>query len=297
MSMAIVTDGLGKQYRNRWALRDCTFAIPEGRVCGLVGANGAGKTTLLRLLAGLSRPSAGGAEVAQRVPRDETEFLREVGYLAQDVPLYRRWTVEDHLLMGAHMNTTWDDGWSRERLSSLRIPVDQRVGTLSGGQRAQVALALALAKHPRVLLLDEPVAALDPLARREFLSTLGEAVAEGDLTVILSSHLVADLERTCDHLVVLAESRTVLADELDNVLATHRLLTAPRRDTTSIERQHTVLRTEHTERQVGVWVRLNGPLHDPAWQVTELGLEEIMLAYLGLGSSEPTTRALSEVAG
>ncbi len=293
---AITTDGLGKRYGSNWALRDCSFAIPTGLVCGLVGANGAGKTTLLRMLAGLSKPSTGSATVMNEVPRDDAGFLSRVGYLAQEIPLYRRWSVEDHLRMGAHLNRSWDDEWSRERLRSLRIPLGQRVGTLSGGQRAQVALAIALAKHPDVLLLDEPVAALDPLARREFLSTLSEAVADGDLTVILSSHLVADLERVCDHLVVLADSQTVLAEELDEVLASHRLLTGPRRETAAIEREHTVLRIEQTHRQVSVWVRLNGPLHDPGWQVSELNLEEIMLAYLGLGAPEPARRALSEVA-
>jgi len=292
---AIVTEGLGKRYGGKWALRDCTFELPAGRVCGLVGANGAGKTTLLKLLTGLSRPTAGRAEVVGQAPADRVEFLSEIGYLAQDVPLYRRWSVEEHLQMGAHLNPRWDDAAGRERLRALRIPLEQKVGTLSGGQRAQVALALALAKRPRVLMLDEPVAALDPLARRGFLSTLAEAVADGDLTVILSSHLVADLERVCDHLVVLAESRTVLAAELEDVLASHRLLTGPRRDTTAIEREHTVLRSERTHRQVSLWVRLEGPLHDPNWQVEELNLEEIMLAYLGLGSSEPAEPVLSEV--
>jgi ABC-2 type transport system ATP-binding protein len=292
---AIVTEGLGKRYGSKWALRDCTFEVPAGRVCGLVGANGAGKTTLLKLLTGLSRPTAGRAEVVGQAPSDRVEFLSEIGYLAQDVPLYRRWSVEDHLRMGAHLNPRWDDAAARERLRALRIPLEQKVGTLSGGQRAQVALALALAKRPHVLMLDEPVAALDPLARRVFLSMLAEAVAERDLTVILSSHLVADLERVCDHLVVLAESRTVLAAELDDVLASHRLLTGARRDTTAIERDHTVLRTERTHRQVTLWVRLEGPLHDPNWQVEELNLEEIMLAYLGLGSSEPAEPVLSEV--
>lgn len=292
---AIVADGLGKRYGGKWALRECSFVVPVGRVCGLVGANGAGKTTLLKLLTGLSRPSTGRAEVAGQAPGDRAEFLSEIGYLAQDVPLYRRWSVADHLWMGAHLNPRWDDSTGRDRLRALRIPLEQKVGTLSGGQRAQVALALALAKRPRVLMLDEPVAALDPLARRSFLSTLAEAVADGDLTVILSSHLVADLERVCDHLVVLAESRTVLAAELDDVLASHRLLTAARRDTSAIEREHTVLRIERTHRQVSLWVRLEGPLHDPNWQLEELSLEEIMLAYLGLGSSQPAEPTLSEV--
>jgi len=295
-SAAIVTDGLGKRYGSKWALRDCSFDVPAGRVCGLVGANGAGKTTLLRMLAGLSRPTSGSAEVAGRAPADDAEFLPEVGYLAQEIPLYRRWSVADHLRMGAHLNPRWDDAGGRDRLRSLRIPLDQRVGTLSGGQRAQVALALALAKRPRVLLLDEPVAALDPLARREFLSTLGEAVVDGGLTVMLSSHLVADLERVCDHLVVLSDACTVLAEELDEVLATHRLLTGPRRDIAAIEREHTVLRVERTQRQVSVWLRLNGPLHDPSWQVRELSLEDIMLAYLGMGAAAASEPILTGVA-
>jgi ABC-2 type transport system ATP-binding protein len=292
---ALRVAGLGKRYRAKWALKDCTFSVPAGRVCGLVGANGAGKTTLLRMLAGLSRPSAGTAEVAGAAPADDPAFLAEVGFLAQEIPLYRRWSAEDHLRMGAHLNPRWDDAAGRERLQSLRIPLGQRVGTMSGGQRAQVGLALALAKHPRVLLLDEPVAALDPLARRDFLSTLAEAVVEHGITVMLSSHLVADLERVCDHLVVLAEGRTVLADDLDEVLAAHRLLTSPRRDTAALEREHTVLRVERTPRQVSAWVRLNGPLHDPGWEQSELSLEEIMLAYLGMTGTRPDESFLREV--
>ncbi len=292
MSDAIIATGLSKRYGAKWALRNCTFSISQGRVCGLVGANGAGKTTLLRLLCGLSRSSAGRAEVAGKAPADDASFLSEVGYLAQDVPLYRHWSIEDHLRMGANLNPRWDDHAARDRLRALHIPLDQRVGTLSGGQRAQVGLAIALAKQPRVLLLDEPVAALDPLARRSFLSTLTDAVADGALTVMLSSHLVADLERVCDRIVVLTESRTVLTDGVDRILADHRLLTGARRDTSGIEREHTVLRIERTHRQVSMWVRLNGPVHDPHWEVTELSLEEIMLAYLGCGAE----RALEPIA-
>jgi len=299
---AVTTEQLGKRYghrtgRTKWALRDCTLEVPEGRICGLVGANGAGKTTLLKLLVGLARPTTGSVQVLGRAPGDDPTFLRDVGYLAQEVPLYRRWTAADHLAMGAHLNPVWDAAPTRQRLLDLDIPLDQRVGTMSGGQRAQVALALALGKRPRVLLLDEPVAALDPLARREFLATLGAAVAEaeGSLTVILSSHLVSDLERICDHLVVLAESRTLLADDLDDIVASHRLLTAPRRDPGPIERQHTVLRTEQTPRQTSLWVRLDGPLPDPTWHNDPLSLEDIVLAYLGQRSR--TTAELPTVIG
>jgi len=299
---AVTTEQLGKRYgqrtgRTKWALRECTLDVPEGRICGLVGANGAGKTTLLKLLVGLARPTTGSVQVLGRAPGDDSTFLRDVGYLAQEVPLYRRWTAADHLAMGAHLNPIWDAAPTRQRLVELDIPLDQRIGTMSGGQRAQVALALALGKRPRVLLLDEPVAALDPLARREFLATLGAAVveAEGSLTVILSSHLVSDLERICDHLVVLAESRTLLADDLDDVVASHRLLTAPRRDPGPIERQHTVLRTEQTSRQTSLWVRLGGPLVDPTWHSDPLSLEDIVLAYLGQRSR--TTAELPTVIG
>jgi ABC-2 type transport system ATP-binding protein len=292
--LAVSTAGLGKQYRSRhgvraiWALRDCTLDVPAGRICGLVGANGAGKTTLLRLLIGLCRPTTGAARVFGRQPGDSPDFLSEVGYLAQEIPLYRRWSVDDHLRMGARLNPTWDGAAATARIRAVNIPLEQRVGTLSGGQRAQVALALALGKQPRLLLLDEPVAAMDPLARREFLAALSVAVAEADgrLTVILSSHLVSDLERVCDYLIVLAESRNLLSGELDEVLASHRLLTAARRDIGSVQRQHTVLRVEQTQRQTSLWVRLNGPLHDPGWQCEELALEDIVLAYLGMAAEQ-----------
>jgi ABC-2 type transport system ATP-binding protein len=281
MSAALATYGLGRRFGSKWAVQDCTLSIPEGRVCGLVGANGAGKTTLLRMLSGLSTPTTGDLEVCGRRPCDDVAFLSDVGFLAQEIPLHKRWNAEDHLRFGAAMNPRWDDDVARERLTALQIPLQQPIRTLSGGQRAQVALALCLGKRPRALLLDEPVAALDPLARREFLSSLATAVADGDLTVVLSSHLVTDLERICDYLVVVAASRTMLAADIDDVLASHRLLTSARRDASVIERDHVVLQRETTQRQTDLWVRLNGPVHDPAWQVNELSLEDIVLAYLG----------------
>jgi ABC-2 type transport system ATP-binding protein len=292
--VAVRVDGVGKRFGRKWALQDSTFEVPQGKICGLVGANGAGKTTLLRLLAGLSRPSAGAATVEGMTPGDRVEFLSRVGYLAQEVPLYQRWDAEDHLRMGAALNPRWDEATARGRLQGLRIPLDQRVGTLSGGQRAQVALALALGKRPSVLLLDEPVAALDPLARRDFLSTLTGAMADEELTIVLSTHLVSDLERVCDHLIVLDRSRTMLAEDVDHVMATHRLLSAPRRDLTTLERDHTVLRVEQTQRQTTAWVRLEGPLVDPTWQVDDLGLEDIVLAYLDNGR-RPGAASLQEV--
>src|SRR6202020_2030630 len=207
------------------ALTECTVTVPEGRVCALIGPNGAGKTTLLRILAGLVRPSGGTASVLDGEPRQEPAFLADIGFLAQEIPLYRSFTAEDHLRIGAHLNPRWDAALARTRLAELKIPLDQRVGTLSGGQRAPVALVLPLAKPPRRLLLDDPFAALDPLARRDFVGALSSAVTDeaGRLTVVLSSHLGTDLERVCDHLILLAGSRVQLAGDIDTLLAEHRV--------------------------------------------------------------------------
>jgi ABC-2 type transport system ATP-binding protein len=281
MTAAIQTSGLTKRYRKVTALNDCTIAIPEGRISALIGPNGAGKTTLLRLLAGLSKPSAGQATVNGGRPRQDPAFLADIGYLGQEIPLYRRLSAEDHIQAGAHLNPRWDSELVRERLAGLKIPLGRAVGKLSGGQRAQVALALVLAKQPRLLLLDEPVAALDPLARRNFLSVLVDAVAMGNLTVLLSSHLIADLERVCDHLVMLASSRVQLCGDIEELLAEHVVLTGPSKDITAIERSQRVVQVNRTLRQATLLVRLNGPVIDPAFQISEVSLEELALAYLG----------------
>jgi ABC-2 type transport system ATP-binding protein len=237
--------------------------------------NGAGRTTLLRLLAGLAAPTAGQAAVLGGPPRQEPAFLAEIGFLAQEIPLYRRLTAQDHIGIGAHLNPRWDGASVRERLANLQIPLGRRVGALSGGQRAQVALALTLAKRPRLLLLDEPIAALDPLARRGFLGTLAEAAAvkrdgeAGGLTIILSSHLIADIERVCDHLIVLAASRVELCGDIETVLAGHRVLTGPRKDTTALARTQTIVREESTARQSTLLIRLKippGRSRNPAWR-------------------------------
>jgi len=227
------------------------------------------------------------------VPRQTGEFLDSIGYLAQDVPLYKRLSADDHLGLGAHLNRRWDAAGARARLAALRIPADRPVATLSGGQRAQVGLSLALAKRPQVLLLDEPVAALDPLARREFLASLTEAAADGDLSVIVSSHLLHDLERVCDHLILLAASRAQLCGSIDDVLAAHRVLVGPRRDIADAGRGLTVIKSTQTTRQTRLLVRLDGPVLDPSWAVTEVGLEDIVLAYMGERSTpaaSPLTR-------
>jgi ABC-2 type transport system ATP-binding protein len=281
MTPVIDTRGLSKRYRRVTALTEANITVPEGRISALVGQNGAGKTTLLRLLAGLARPSGGQVSVLGRTPGQDPEFLAGIGFLAQDIPLYRRFSAKDHIGMGAHLNAYWDGASVRRRLENLGIPLDQRVSTLSGGQRAQLALALTLAKRPRLLLLDEPVAALDPLARRQFLAHLAEAVADGGLTVVLSSHLVADLERTCDHLILLAASRVQLCGDIDTLLAEHQILVGPAKDTTAIERDHALVQAVRTPRQTTLLIRQNGPVIDPAFEAADVGLEELVLGYMG----------------
>jgi ABC-2 type transport system ATP-binding protein len=281
MTPAIETRGLSKRYRKVTALTDCAITVPEGRISALIGPNGAGKTTLLRVLAGLARPSGGDVAVLGGTPCQDPAFLAGIGFVAQEIPLYRRLSAADHIAIGAHLNPRWDADSVRQRLTGLNIPLSQKVGTLSGGQRAQVALSLALAKRPRLLLLDEPVAALDPLARRQFLAHLAEAVAAGGLTVVLSSHLVADLERVCDHLILLAASRVQLCGDIDTLLAEHQVLVGPRKDTTAIEKAHTLVQATRTARQTTLLIRRNGPVIDPAFETADVSLEELVLGYMG----------------
>jgi ABC-2 type transport system ATP-binding protein len=281
MSPVIETRGLTKRYRRVTALSEATVTVPDGGISALIGPNGAGKTTLLRLLAGLAKPSGGEVAVLGGTPRQDPAFLADVGFLAQEIPLYRRFTAADHLAIGAHLNPRWDGASARQRLQALDIPLDRAAGTLSGGQRAQLALALTLAKQPRLLLLDEPVAALDPLARRHFLGTLADAVAGGGLTVVLSSHLVADLERVCDHVILLSASRVQLCGDIDTLLAEHQVLVGPRKDTTAIEKAHTLVQAVRTARQTTLLLRLNGPVIDPAFEAADVSLEELVLGYMG----------------
>jgi ABC-2 type transport system ATP-binding protein len=222
MTDVLEATGLGKRYGRRWALRDCTLAIPAGRVVGLVGPNGAGKTTLLHLSVGLLSPTSGTVSVLGGRPASGPEQLGRVGFVAQDTPTYSSLTVEDHLRLGAWLNPRWDRALAERRVERIGLDRRQRTGRLSGGQRAQLALTLAVAKRPDLLVLDEPVASLDPLARRDFLRDLAAVVDEHDVSVVLSSHLVADLEAVCDHLVVLVGSRVEASGDLGDLLAAHR---------------------------------------------------------------------------
>jgi ABC-2 type transport system ATP-binding protein len=280
MNAVIAASGLGKQYRRTWALRDCTLAIPEGHVVGLVGPNGAGKTTLLSLAVGLLAPTCGTIEVLGEHPAVGPAQLAQVGFVAQDPPVYARMTVADHLRLGAWLNPGWDGELARQRIGQLGLDPKQRAGSLSGGQRAQLALTLALAKRPGLLILDEPVASLDPLARREFLRGLMEAVAERGLSVVLSSHLVGDLERVCDYLIVLVASRVRVAGEVSALLASHHRLSGPRRDPATLPAGQEVIEESHTDKQTVLLIRTGEPVHDPAWTVTPVSLEDLVLAYM-----------------
>jgi ABC-2 type transport system ATP-binding protein len=288
--------GLGKRFGRRWALRDCTLSVPRGRVVGLVGPNGAGKTTLLNLAVGLLGPSAGTINVLGGQPAASPAQLGRVGFVAQETPVYAALTVADHLRLGGWLNPGWDAGMARQRIEQLGLDPRQRAGKLSGGQRAQLALTLALAKRPELLILDEPVASLDPLARREFLQHLMEAVAEHELSVVLSSHLVADLERVCDYLIVLVASRVQLTGEVEALLASHHRLTGARRDPASLPANQEVIEASHTDRQSTLLVRSDSPIHDPAWTVEEVSMEDLVLAYMGqAGEAEHRRPPLSEV--
>jgi ABC-2 type transport system ATP-binding protein len=280
LTAAVETTRLAKRYGRRWALSDCTLAIPTGRVVGLVGPNGAGKTTLLSLAVGLLTPTSGSITVLGAEPAVTARQMSRVGFVAQDTPLYSSLSVADHLRLGAHMNPGWDNDLAQGRLEQLDLDVGQPAGSLSGGQKAQVALTLAIAKRPELLILDEPVARLDPLARREFLQVLMETVAEKEVSVVLSSNLVADLERVCDYLVVLVSSRVQVAGEIEKLLASHLRLTGPRRDPGSLPKSQHVIEASHTERQSTLLVCTEQPILDPAWTVEQVGLEDLVLAYM-----------------
>jgi ABC-2 type transport system ATP-binding protein len=280
MTPVLETTGLGKRYRSRWALRDCTLSVPAGRVTGLVGPNGAGKTTLLNMAVGLLAPTEGVVQVLGGEPAANETQLAKVGFVAQDTPTYAGLSVADHLKLGARMNPGWDAAVAEDRIARLGLDPTQKAGKLSGGQRAQLALTLAIAKRPEVLILDEPIASLDPLARREFLQTLMEVTAEQELSVVMSSHLVSDLERICDYLIVLVSSRIQVAGEVETLLATHYQVTGPRCDPAKMPADWHIVSASHTDRQSTLLVRSETPIVEPGFTVDQIGLEDLVLSYL-----------------
>ncbi|MEV5572919.1 ABC transporter ATP-binding protein [Spirillospora sp. NPDC052269] len=276
---ALEAERLGMRFGRSWALRDCSVSLPAGSVIALVGPNGAGKTTLMHLACGLLRPSEGRVRIfGEEADSGSAEALARVGFVAQEHPLYRRMTVAELLRMGQALNPRFDRKLAEMRLDGLGIPLDRRAGALSGGQQAQVSLALALAKRPMLLVLDEPLANLDPVARRDFTRTLMSAVAEDNVTVLLSSHVIADLEAVCDRLVLLNNGTVRLDGAIEDVLAAHRMISGPREAAADMPG---VVRAVHSERHSDLLVRtgVEAELH-PIWQEHHVGLEELILAYL-----------------
>jgi ABC-2 type transport system ATP-binding protein len=279
MSNAVETIGLGRRYGRTWALRDCGLAVPPGRVVALVGPNGAGKTTLLNLIAGLIRPSAGSVCRFGEPARDES--LARIAYLAQDSALYPTFTVADLLTFGRRLNPGWDADLARTLVDRFALPRRRRVRALSGGQRSQIALVLALAKRPDLLLLDEPLASLDPLARHDVMALLMETVALHGTTIVLSSHIIADLVETCDWLVAVNRGRVQLTGEIDDLIAGHALVTGPAAGRSLLPDRLPVVSETGTERQIQLLTRSGPETFGPQWTVRPPTLDELVRGYLG----------------
>ncbi len=279
MSGVLATSALGKRFRRGWALRDCTLTIPEQAIVGLAGPNGAGKSTLLELAVGMIAATEGTVSVLGRDPRSDSAALADVGYVPQGAPLYRSLTVAEMLDFARLTNERWDSELAHELIASLDSGA--RVAGLSAGQRSRLALALALGKRPALLLLDEPFARLDPLAGREFLRLLMDGVSETSSTVVIASHVVADIERVCDHIVLLSEGRVRLEGNVEELLSSHLLLTGARRPLGTIRGVDEIVRERHSGRQSTLLVRTGGTVVDPTWSVDGISLEELLLAYMG----------------
>jgi ABC-2 type transport system ATP-binding protein len=280
MTAIVEAHALGKRYGARHALTECTLNIPPGHVVGLVGPNGAGKSTLLKLACGLLTPTSGSITVLGGRPGAGPEQIAKVGYVAQDAPVYPTLSVADHLKLGAHLNPRWDQAFAAARIENLGLDPKQQAGKLSGGQRAQLALTIATGKHPELLVLDEPVASLDPLARRDFLRHLMDAVVEHGTSVILSSHLISDLERVCDYLIVLATAHVRLAGEVEHLTATHHWITCTRRGPEALPGDLEVISAAHTDRQSTFMVRGDAPIPTGDWAIEPVGLEDLVLTYM-----------------
>jgi ABC-2 type transport system ATP-binding protein len=278
----IETSGLGKRYGATWALRDCTLTIPAGRLAALVGPNGAGKTTLMNMTAGLAVPDAGTATVLGGLPPGSPAALDGIAFVAQDAPVYRNLSVADMLHLTRNLNRRFDQRHARARLAELGIPLKKKAGKLSGGQQAQLALTLALARRPRLLILDEPLAALDPLARQDFLASVLTAMADDGVSVLLSSHALAELERVADYLIMLSGGQLRLAGETDDLLATHCTLTGPATEADKYARQLHAVQVKRAEAQAHLLVAASGPAGPvpPGWEAHPVSLEELTLAYL-----------------
>jgi ABC-2 type transport system ATP-binding protein len=286
----IETSALGKRYGNTWALRDCNLAIPDGHVVALVGPNGAGKTTLLNLMVGLAAPTAGIVTVLGGRPAGSPAALDGIAFVAQDTPLYKNLSAADMLHLTRNLNRRFDERYAKARLDALGIPLQRTAGKMSGGQQAQLALTLALARRPQLLLLDEPMAMLDPLARHDFMATVMTAIADDGVSVLLSSHVLAELERVADYLVLLAEGSVQVSGEVDDLLASHQVLTGPAAEAGAYAQRLNVVHVRRGEAQAHLMVRANATTEPvpPGWEAHPVSLEELTLAYM----RDPSAAAL-----
>ncbi len=286
----IETHALNKSYGSKRALNDCTLAIPDGHVVALVGPNGAGKTTLLNIAVGLATPTSGALTVLGGCPAGSLLALDGIAFVAQDTPLYKNFSAADLIHVTRNLNRCFDHGYAEQRLGELGIPLRQKAGKMSGGQQAQLALTLALARRPRLLVLDEPMAMLDPLARHDFMATVMTAVADDGVSVVLSSHVLAELERVADYLVVLSRGSVQVVGAVDDLLARHRVLTGPASEAERFGDEWNVVHASRAAAQAHLLVRCDDP-SDPVpwgWGEHPLTLEELTLAYL----REPGAAAL-----
>jgi ABC-2 type transport system ATP-binding protein len=288
MTAALETIGLGKRYGLRhWALRDLDIAVEEGTITALVGPNGSGKSTLLKAWVGFERPTTGRLSILGADPvRHRGSAIRLTGFVPQQPSLYRELSVENHLAFAAAHRPGFDRPIARQYLDDLSIPLDSRAEQLSGGQQAQVGLALALGTRAPVLLLDEPLASLDPLARREFLRVLVDAVRASGATALLSSHVITDIEQACDHLIVLGGGQKLLAVSIADAIAGHSVIDLPA-----------------APRPIGADVVGSFPAPDgsPLTLVRGGGgrpatLEEVVIGHLAAGRPARVTRVVREEA-
>jgi ABC-2 type transport system ATP-binding protein len=297
----IETRDLGKCYGKSWALRDCTIAIPEGHLAALVGPNGAGKSTLMNIVVGLSVPTAGTVTVLGGEPAGSPAALDGIAFMAQDAPLYKNFSAAEMLHLTRNLNRSFDESYAKQRLDGLGIPLKKKSGKLSGGQQAQLALTLALARHPRLLILDEPLAALDPLARQDFMGTVMTSMTDDGVSVLLSSHAIAELERMADYLVVLGGGELRLAGETDELLANHEILIGPAAEADRIAALLPPIQDKRAGAQAHLLVRTDGPgtaVVPPNWESHPVSLEEVILAYLrpvGAGSSAQASGPQTEL--
>jgi ABC-2 type transport system ATP-binding protein len=285
----IETDCLGKRYGKSWALLDCSLAVPEGVMAALVGPNGAGKSTLMNMAAGLTVPTEGTVSVLGGTHAGSPAALDDIAFMAQDAPVYKNLSVTDMLHLTRNLNRRFDEAAARNRLADLDIPLNKKSGKLSGGQQAQLALTIALARRPRLLILDEPLSALDPLARQDFMATVMTAMADDGMSVLLSSHALAELERVADYLIVLGGGRVRIAGDVEDLLAEHQMLSGPAAEADAHAAHLKVVQDRRAAAQAHLLVRSGDRPVPPGWEAHPVSLEELVLAYLRAPGTKPAT--------